>query len=90
MLWTFQHSRVACIVPFCRRTCSRAWLKERDHEEFICGEHYRLVDARLRSLRRKVEKRMRRAVVPEFLERMSGRLWDKAKAQAIERAGGLA
>src|SRR5882762_6265611 len=31
--------RLACVVPFCRRTTARAYF-----DEWICGDHWRLID----------------------------------------------
>ena len=78
--------RIGCSVPFCNRT----GIPDREgHDEWLCATHYRAVDARIKRLRRRIASRMSRAGFPEFLGRMDSRLWQKAKAQAIERAGGI-
>jgi hypothetical protein len=43
--------RLPCVVPFCRRTTARA-----DFEQWICGDHWRLID----KARRRVYGRLRR------------------------------
>src|SRR5690349_21048332 len=37
--------RIRCCVPFCRRTSTR------HSDEFLCADHWRLVDRRLKALR---------------------------------------
>lgn len=77
--------RLNCCVPFCRRSAAQESFPE--CTEYLCGRHYSLVDKRLRLRRAKV-KRLR----PRFPNRardVDWRLWTLAKAQAIERAGGL-
>ena len=81
--------RIPCCVPFCRRTASRA--KIGDHTEIICGKHYRLASATLRRRLTKIRRRYRYILPPGELARLHEldlRLWDRIKAQAIERAAG--
>lgn len=47
----------------------------------ICPKHYRLVDPRLKALRRRARRQGRHAA--------ADRLWQKIRRQAIERAVGL-
>lgn len=66
-----------CQVPFCRRSTSRPkpyW------DEWLCAQHYKLVDKRLKNLRSAAWRRRRYQ-----LDRW---LWREAKRQAIERALG--
>lgn len=93
--------RIACVVPFCRRT-----RHNRDGvSEWICGDHWMAVSKTLR--RRKA--RLSRAYTRRFgdahfskyeagspqriacvrLARLFDRAWNAAKRQAIERAGGI-
>lgn len=76
--------RLRCSVPGCGRT-----FRVDDCEEVICGRHWRLADRRLRQLVTKVLIKGRRHGWPDRLLRLHGRLWQKGKAQAIERAMGL-
>lgn len=79
--------RLHCVVPFCRRTRGLRKGEACLPGEWICGDHWRLVDRRLkrlRSLNRRRYKLTRKGVVREC------RLWEWCKRQAIERAGGIA
>ena len=69
--------RISCLVPFCRRTTKRiaAW------DEWICGNHWRAVDPKLKAIKR-AAKRMRRS-------KLAGLIWERCRRQAIERAAGL-
>lgn len=87
------NDRIPCCVPFCRRTACR--LKFADAQEIICGRHYRLASPvlrrRLSKLRRRRD-RYRDGVDDAKIERshaLDWRLWDRIKAQAIERAAGI-
>ena len=71
--------RIACCVPFCRRTTARF----RPPTEWICGDHWRGVPKRLRGLYSLAKRRKKPASVLDYL-------WSKAKGAAIERAGGIA
>lgn len=57
-----RYPRSSCIVPFCRRTSTRF------RDEWVCGEHWRLVD---RSLKRFRSQRLRKAA----------RLFDRYEAE---------
>ncbi len=50
--------RIACVVPFCRRTVAR--VRFPDAAEWICGQHWRLVPASLKQQRRIVRRRMQK------------------------------
>lgn len=79
--------RTPCLVPFCRRTASAAFM--RGPGEFLCGNHYPLVDKRLRRLRTRVRLKAGRVGWTPALIALSGRLWARAKGQALDRAGAL-
>lgn len=77
--------RLRCVVPDCGRT-----FKAEGHEEIICGKHWRLADRRVRQLVTKVRRlARRRGGWSPWLIEQDERLWQKGKAQAIERAMGL-
>lgn len=76
--------RVPCAVPFCRRTRAPD-----QFTEWLCGDHWRLVDARLRKLRRKILKRLQRGATGGNVAKLDVWTWERAKRQAIERAHGL-
>jgi hypothetical protein len=87
--------RLPCLVPGCRHT-----RKAGGHPEWICHDHWALVDRRLKLRRREVSHRLRRrgelARTADSYEVLSDRaawmmamLWRRMKAQAIERAAGL-
>ncbi|HEX2255626.1 MAG TPA: hypothetical protein VHG92_02805 [Afifellaceae bacterium] len=92
--------RLACLVPFCRRT-TRAG----KFEEWICQRHWSATDRRLRRAYFRRGRLFKRHVAAA--DRSGGRLlahasaadrhlqrgwalWERLKRQAIERAGGLA
>lgn len=90
--------RLLCCVPFCRRT--RA--DDGDFVEWMCGDHYRLVDRRLKTLRSRIRRRCEKIVRGADYRRgwvhlrvtrahhTDNLLWDRMKRQAIERAAGIA
>jgi hypothetical protein len=47
--------RLLCVVPFCRRTTACV-----DFEQWICGEHWRLIDRARRRVYRRHLRRWRR------------------------------
>lgn len=74
--------RIACCVPFCRRT----FKIEPGDREIMCGAHYRLGDARLRRLRAKVIRKLKSGRLSwDFGAAMAERLWIKIKEQAMTR-----
>jgi hypothetical protein len=75
---TYRVSRIACVVPFCGRGTTR--VSDPSHNEYLCPEHYRLVDAGMKRLRAKARKRGHYGLV--------ARCWQRMVAQAVERAGG--
>lgn len=80
-------SRLACAVPFCRRTTAHAGFSE-----WICGDHWRLTDRRLRQAMFRRRRLIRRGVIGADRARQIDRadkLWVMLKRQAIERAMGV-
>ncbi len=71
--------RIACLVPFCRRTRTFNVMKASDIE-WICSDHWRATDRETRRIYFRAKRRQRRA---------RHWFWDKLKRQAIERAGGI-
>jgi hypothetical protein len=71
--------RIACSVPFCRRTAPAE--KYETDEMIICGRHWRLGDAQLRRLYTKAIRRKR-----GWLAHL---VWKKVLRQAIERSAGV-
>jgi hypothetical protein len=77
-------ARLACLVPFCQRTTRAGrW------SEWVCGEHWRLTDRRLRRLLGRVHRNIRREGDRQCLAALEARLWERLKRQAAERAVGL-
>jgi hypothetical protein len=74
--------RLACQVPFCRRTTAASRFPA--GTEWICADHWRLVDRR----RRRVYARAKRQL-PER-PGVLAMLWSRLKAEAIEAAMGIA
>ena len=66
--------RLACVVPFCRRTTARA-----DFDEWICGDHWRLIDKVLRQVYGRHLRRRRRYGAAAYGPAA-------ARIQAVERA----
>lgn len=97
--------RVACLVPFCRRTTARF----RPPTEWLCQDHWKLVPMWLKSRRRKV-RRLAKKVEDRFLAAytaqgqtytagqhiqvcaamdLAEKVWVRCKTVAIERAAGI-
>lgn len=80
-------SRLSCAVPFCRR-----WRGDRKddpvsaYSEWICGDHWRLVDRRLRRLFKRMQRRLRAGALCASPHRLHDYVWERMKRQAIERA----
>lgn len=75
--------RHPCLVPYCRRTC-----KPGDFREWICGKHWPLVDKHLKRRRARLRRMWKRRQDPR-IEALDARVWERCKAQAIERAAGI-
>lgn len=85
--------RLRCVVPFCRHTRGdrKGQPPITPDTEWICGEHWRLVDRQTKRLFRANRRRLwripgRQLRGPEAQERVHRRLWQTMKRQAIERA----
>jgi hypothetical protein len=73
--------RIACCVPFCRRT-----FKHNGEHEVICSRHAQLADKRYRRLLSRIHRRIKRGTISDAIaEPLCRQLWDKIKDQAISR-----
>ncbi len=81
-------TRAGCTVLGCRRTFKRS---EGDDgsSEYICGNHYRMADKWIRTLRAKLKRRGRRHGWSPRMERIDNWLWARAVKQATERSIGI-
>ncbi|BEV44742.1 hypothetical protein [Afipia carboxidovorans] len=96
--------RIACCVPFCRRTCRN----DSGFAEWICGKHWALVSKttkRRRRLADRARERANRRFEQQYRDQdgctesqlnralaatdLSAALWRRCKREAIERAMGL-
>jgi exonuclease I len=75
-------ARTPCLVPFCGRTTKEPY------SEWICGKHWKLVPARMKSLLRRLRARLRRRSDPK-LTTMENRTWQRCKRAVLERSAGL-
>lgn len=91
--------RIACCVPFCRRTCKGG------DGEWICGTHWMAVPARLRRRKYRFFRLYRRRYGDNFwgvyppgsadrfgavkLDRLCDKAWERCKRAAIELAAGI-
>ena len=75
--------RLACVVPFCRRTTARA-----DFDEWICGDHWRLIDKVRRQVHGRHLRRWRRYGAAAYGP-AAARIWRRMVEQAIQRAAGI-
>jgi hypothetical protein len=75
--------RLQCCVPFCRRTTARS-----DFEQWICGDHWRLVGQTKRRVYGRYLRRWRR-YGPSAYGPAASRIWRALVREAIEAAGGL-
>ncbi len=91
---TTKPDRIACCVPFRRRTAARKG-KLADCEEIICGKHWRQTPQTLRRRLQKIRRLTKRAVMRGDLGsqnkawRLDWAVWEKIKAAAIETAAGV-
>lgn len=81
--------RLPCCVPFCRRTTAAVRF-----DEWICAKHWSLVSPRSKARKRKIAGLLRRAerrgLNKPQIWTAAGRAWDTCKAEAVERAAGIA
>lgn len=82
--------RLACQVPFCRRTRGdRKGDPVRPGMEWICGKHWRLVSYRRRYTYSAIRRRMRRYPEEPRWRHMADAWWERCKTAAIEAAVGI-
>lgn len=77
--------RLACCVPFCRRTTDRP-----EFSEWICGDHWRAIDKRRRQVYGRYVRQWRRFGPTAGMHVAAGRIWERLKREAIEAAMGIA
>lgn len=78
------HPKTNCVVIGCRRT-SKCF-----PHEWLCGEHWRLVDRPLKTFRTRYLKRLAgKQPSPQRWRNCESLIWRRMKRQAIERAAGL-
>lgn len=80
-------TRIACQVIGCGRTINGA--KIAPNAEWICADHWRLVDRRTKLMLTRIKRKRNRLADPCLLTALGNKVWDRAKAQAIERAMGI-
>jgi hypothetical protein len=91
-------ARTACCVPFCARSTKGVWA------EWLCSDHWKLVDRSLKALRTRSRRRWRKRGEIEDVEqdgskgyrltrrrawRVDRGYWRRMVRQAIERASGI-
>jgi hypothetical protein len=83
-----RYPRTGCIVPFCRKTSTLF------PGEWVCADHWRLVDRALKQIRARLIRRFKRRGWiddrrrwPAVNQTLDG-VWRRMKRQAIERAAG--
>ena len=81
--------RLPCCVPFCRRTTAAGRF-----DEWLCAKHRPLVSARLKARKRKAQRPLLRAhargLDKPLIAARAAATWQACKAEAIERAAGIA
>lgn len=92
-----RYPRTACCVPFCRRTSTLF------PKEWLCADHWRLVERRLKRFRTKRLNQLRGRWQKAYAEepqskratmarqaywRAEALIWERMKRQAISRAAG--
>lgn len=86
--------RLTCCVPFCRHTTKRV-----EFLEWICGDHWRLIDKTKRQVYGRIAREWRRYKVRPYtadatvdyrsMVNRIDRIWGSLKREAIERGAGL-
>lgn len=76
-------------MPFCRHTTKRV-----EFREWICGDHWRLIDKTKRQVYGRIARQWRRynpGNHPDYHSAVKriDRIWGRLKKQAIERGAGL-
>lgn len=77
--------RIACCVPFCRRT----YHNREGYDEWICREHWTMTDKSLRKRKSDLHRRAKRKGWTMARKLIASHLWEELKCQAIERAAGI-
>lgn len=86
-----RYDRSSCCVPFCRRTTTTF----PPGHEWLCADHWRLVDRSLKLSRTRLVRRFKRRGWFEdrrrwpTVNRALDGIWRRMKRQAIERAAGM-
>jgi len=75
-----REARLKCCIMFCNRTTPAA----RGFDEWICSIHYKFVPARLKSLKRKAQRRALKSPTKKNIQRFV-RIWEKCKEHATMR-----
>lgn len=83
---TKKEGRIACEVPFCRRTAPAA--RYEAGTRIICGKHWRLGDERPRRVYRRALRKHRMTGESRF-SAIANRCWERVLRQATERAVGI-
>lgn len=84
-----RYPRSSCVVPFCRHTSTLF------RGEWICGDHWRMVDKALRQVRTRLIRRWKRSGRWQryqpggSIDRTLDGWWRRVKRQATERAAGV-
>ncbi len=85
LVFTFNGRRqIRCLVPFCDKTRGdRKGSALPPHEDFewICGNHYKAVDARKRQLLTRLRKK--------GMDQLAHRLWLKIREEALDKGMGI-
>ncbi len=80
-------TRLPCCVPHCRRTRGdRKGDPVSRYSEWICGDHYKLVDKELKLRRRQLRRRHGDTPRGRWADDV---MWAKIRKQAIERGLGI-
>lgn len=80
--------RISCCAPFCRRSTAKGKLPF-GFNEWLCPDHYRAVDIKLKRQRAALRRRNIKRIDAERYVATDDRMWRRIKKQAIERAAGI-
>ncbi len=83
-------TRLRCLVPGCNHTRGQRKGEPpiREDEEWICGDHWRLVPRPMRAIKARAFRRAKRLYSPRAVK-AALRIWRRCAREAIERAVGL-
>ena len=79
--------RCPCVVIGCRRSVKREAIAP--DTEWICRDHWKLVDRLIKLLHFRIRRKRKRLGDPTYLTGAAVNVWHRAKRQAIERAMGI-